>query len=104
MRFTQRVKVKKPDHASTGLSINSFFMHIKSTTYKLTKKLQNRVKQRLFHVNAMRPKGGAYFAQHERVSSRPTDYFRFKENPFVFFARGRFNLFLSLKLAVFERA
>jgi hypothetical protein len=40
------------------------------------KKLQNRVKQRLFHGNAMRPKG-AYFAQHERVSSRPTDFLRF---------------------------
>jgi hypothetical protein len=38
-------------------SQETVFMHIKSTTYKLTKKLQNRVKQRLFHGNAMRPKG-----------------------------------------------
>jgi hypothetical protein len=29
------------------------------------KKIKNRLKQRLFLVNAMRPKG-AYFAQHER--------------------------------------
>ena len=42
---------------------------------KITK---NRVKQRLFHGNAMRPRE-AYFAQHERVYSRPTDFFRFKE-------------------------
>jgi hypothetical protein len=80
MWLTQQVCGKKPAHASTGFSINSFFMHIKSTTYKLTKKLQNRVKQRLFHGNAMRPKG-AYFAQHERVSSRPTDFFRVIQSP-----------------------
>jgi hypothetical protein len=29
---------------------------------------KNYVKQRLFHGNAMRPKG-AYFAQHERVTA-----------------------------------
>jgi hypothetical protein len=39
----------------------------------VAKKTKNRVKQQLFHGNAMRPKG-AYFAQHERVSSRPTDF------------------------------
>ena len=50
------------------------FMLTKSTTYNLTNKLQNRVKQGLFHGNAMCPKE-AYFAQHERVSSRPTDFF-----------------------------
>jgi hypothetical protein len=32
--------------------------------HKITK---NRVKQRLFHGNAMRPKG-AYFAHHERLN------------------------------------
>ncbi|WP_341325238.1 hypothetical protein [Methylotuvimicrobium sp. KM2] len=32
------------------------------------KKAKNRVKQRLFHGNAMRPKGG-YFAQGERKNA-----------------------------------
>jgi hypothetical protein len=52
------------------------FMHINQPLTSSQKNYKNRVKQRLFHGNTMRQKG-TYFAQHERVSSRPTDFFRF---------------------------
>ncbi len=51
------------------------FYDYKINHLQADKKTKNRVKQRLFHGNAMRPKG-AYFAQHERGSSRPTDFLR----------------------------
>ena len=44
------------------------FYAYKINHLKSHKKTKNRVKQRLFHGNAMRPKA-AYFAQHERPTT-----------------------------------
>jgi hypothetical protein len=53
-------------HPSTSSQETAIYAY-KFNDLQAHKKTKNRFKQRLFHGNAMRPKG-AYFAQGERLS------------------------------------
>jgi hypothetical protein len=70
---------RKPYRSMTAIKPlkKQFFMHIKSNTYKRTKNYKIASK-RLFHGNAMRPKG-AYFAQANGIHGGATAVFRFNQ-------------------------